>query len=445
MSTLEDTAKLGRSESVAVPQVMLGVLWIALGLWSWSRFGPTWIAAMRPPSTEIVDFYQEWGSARNYWCGLPVYTPHSTSIPRYLGLPSNPKPTMEYNIHPPTSLLLALPLGHLNYPDAVLVWNVISLIALLASLMIVLAVLPVPRALLLPGLAMLPYCVPVYGNLQLGQINIVLGLFVTAIWALERSGRSQAAGAMLGLAAVLKLFPAYLALYYLAQGRVRPLFAALISALGLTIITALILGLDAYHDYIGIVLPWNADFRAFGYNLSIAGLWHKLFNPLAESEKIVPLWRSLALARWGSFCSILVLTLILVVFIRKARTHSQRDLAFATTVVAMLLASPVTWDVSLLLLLVPITVIGCHIGNIQQNGISAALALILLIVWLPQSALEQLLTNGRPMEVFRPSFLLGVASIKFYALLGTVALSLIVLSAELRNHGRVACDGAVGP
>ncbi len=126
-SSLENTAKLGRSQSVAIPQVVLTAFWIILGVWSWTRFGPTWVAAMRPPSSKVVDFYQEWGSARNYWCGLPVYTPHSTSIPRHLGLPSNPEPAIEYNIHPPTSLLLALPLGKLNYPDAVLVWNVISL------------------------------------------------------------------------------------------------------------------------------------------------------------------------------------------------------------------------------------------------------------------------------------------------------------------------------
>ncbi len=262
---------------------------------------------------------------------------------------------------------------------------------------------------------------------------------------IERSGRSQAAGAILGLAVVFKLFPAYLGLYYLAQRQIRPLLAALLCALALTVITVLILGLDAYHDYIGIVLPWNADFRAFGYNLSIAGLWHKLFNPLVEAEKIIPVWRSLALARWGSFCSILVLTAILLAFIRKARTHSQRDLAFVTTMVAMLLASPVTWDVTLLLLLVPITVIGCHIGNRQQNGMSAALAVIMLIVWLPQSLLEQLLTDGKPMEFVGPSFLLGVASVKFYALLATFVVGLIVLNAELRDQDPVAGDGAVAP
>ena len=148
--------------------------------------------AMRPNQDHIIDFYQDWGSARNYWAGLPIYTPHSTSIPRYLGLLSNPMPSIEYNIHPPTSVLLVLPLGQLNYPDAVLVWNLISLVALLASLMIVAMTLSVPQSVILPGLALLPFCLPVLGNLQMGQITMVICFLITAMWrSSDRSGLLQ--------------------------------------------------------------------------------------------------------------------------------------------------------------------------------------------------------------------------------------------------------------
>ena len=78
---------------------------------------------MRPAPDTLIDYYQDWGSARNFRTGIPVYTPHSTSIPRHLGLPTNPNLSIEYNIHPPTSVLLALPLGRFDYSDAVLVWN----------------------------------------------------------------------------------------------------------------------------------------------------------------------------------------------------------------------------------------------------------------------------------------------------------------------------------
>ena len=176
---------------------------------------------MRPEPDHVIDFYQEWASAHNYWGGLPVYTPHSTTIPCYLGLAANPIPAIEYNIHPPTSVLLILPLGRLNYPTAVLVWNVISLVALVASLVIVALMLKVSASLILPGLTLLPLCHPVYGNLHQGQLNLVLVFLVTAIWALDRRDRSTLAAMIIGVAAAIKLFPIYLVLYYAAHGRMR--------------------------------------------------------------------------------------------------------------------------------------------------------------------------------------------------------------------------------
>jgi alpha-1,2-mannosyltransferase len=107
----------------------------------------------------------------------------------------------------------------------------------------------------------------------LGQLNLVLVLLVTTIWALERSGRSSTAGLLLGAAAAIKLFPAYLALYYLAPGLVWPLLATALSFLDLTVVTALVLGLDTYRDYLLVVLPGQAKFQGFSYNQSIARLW----------------------------------------------------------------------------------------------------------------------------------------------------------------------------
>jgi Glycosyltransferase family 87 len=290
-------------------------------------------------------------------------------------------------------------------------------------------------------LALLPFCLPVLGNLQMGQITMVVCFLITAMWALERSGRSSTASLMLGAAAAIKLFPIYLAVYYVVQGRVRPLVAALISFLTLTFITALVLGPDSYHDYVGIVLPWNSEFRIIGFNLSIAGFWHKLFHPCNEGEKIIPLWHSLVVARWGTLFSNLAISVIVAISTRQARTRSQQDLAFATIVTAMLLVSPVTWDTSLLLLLVPIAIIACNTRNHQSGWAPIALMLILPTVWLPQPLLTILATAGRTIEVAPPSFLLGVASLKFYALLGTLALALLALRADYAQAWDRTVDG----
>ena len=219
---LGGAANLRRCIVVPTSQICFTLLWLMLGLWSWNWLGPVWITALRPNRDRVIDFYQDWGSARNFWSGLPIYMPHSMSIPRYLHLPSNPMPSIEYNIHPPTSVLLALPLGRLSYPDAVLGWNIFSLVALLASLIIVVTILPVPWSMFVPTMALLPFCLPVLGNLQMGQITMVLGLLLTAMWALDRSGRSTAAGVLLGAMTAVKLFPIYLGIYYVTQKRNAP-------------------------------------------------------------------------------------------------------------------------------------------------------------------------------------------------------------------------------
>jgi alpha-1,2-mannosyltransferase len=410
-------------------RLMIVTLWLGVGLGTWSWLGPAWLAAMRPHNNQVVDFYQDWGSAHNYWSGLPIYTPHSISIPRYLGLPSNPIPCIEYNIHPPTSVLLALPLGILTYPDAALVWNIISIGAVLASVVVVAMTLPNSKALIVPGVVLLPLCHPLYGNFYQGQLNLFLVLLVTGMWALERAGRYRLAGLVLGLAATIKLFPIYLAIYYISQGRARLLWAALVSVLTLTSITAFLLGLDTYYDYMAIVLPWNAEFRMLGYNLSIAGLWHKLFYPV-PGEQIIPLWSSLAIARWGTLCSDLIITAIVVVAARRACTPAQCDFAFAATATGMLLVSPVTWDTSLPILLVPFTLIALSPVITRSLWLSAALLTITMVNFVPHHILIELMSVNCSSSGYSSMFMLWVPSLKFYMLLGIFLLGLTAYRLE---------------
>jgi hypothetical protein len=385
--------------------------------------------AMRPHAGRVNDFFQDWGSARNYQIGLPVYSHHSISVPRHLGVSFDSVTTVDYNAHPPTSVLLALPLARLDYPDAVLAWNTVSLVAFLASLVVVAAGLHVPRAWFLPALAALMFCHPLYGNIYQGQLTLLLVLLVTLIWAFERSRWSSAAGLLLGAAAAIKLFPAYIAVYYLAQRRIKPLVAAFVSFVTLTCFTAFVLSLDSYRDYVQIVLPAQTRFRSLGYNYAVAGFWHKLFDPAGESGWMTPLWSSPMLASIGTLLSDLVITMILAVFVYLARTREQRDLAFASVVTAMLLVSPVTWDTSLPLLLIPIAVIANGVGS--SRWIAVALVLILMILWMPQVVLTRLALAGHSIRVASWSFMLGAPSLKFYALLGIFALGLTSCRVEL--------------
>ena len=88
-------------------------------------------------------------------------------------------------------MLLALPLTGLELPDAVLAWNIFTVGAFLASLAIVAAGLPELKTLFLPVGVMLPFCLPVYGNIQQGQLTFVLVLLITSAWRwTARAGRA---------------------------------------------------------------------------------------------------------------------------------------------------------------------------------------------------------------------------------------------------------------
>ncbi|MGO9467712.1 MAG: glycosyltransferase family 87 protein [Isosphaeraceae bacterium] len=409
--------------------------WLLVALCGWLKLGPTWLAAMRPAPARVNDFYQDWASARNFHEGLPIYSPHSVSIPRYLGLKSDPNESIEYNAHPPVAVLLALPLGKLTYPDATLVWNFVSLAALALAFCVVAAELALPWRTLVLLLASVVYCHPIYGNIYLGQLNLILVLFVTAAWAQERNGRSCAAACLIGGAAAVKIFPAYLILYYAARWRFRPLFAVVGSFLALCALAALVLGTDAVGDYVGIVLPYQGKFRSCGYNISLAGFWHKLFDPAFESSRVQPLWRCPRLAAWGTIVSDLVVTSVIVSIVRRAQTPEERDRAFALVVTGMLLVSPVAWDVSLPLLIVPIAVIARGAGH--SLVIISALLSIVLVIGVPQESLTALV--GHPRGLASPAYMLAAPSVKFYALLGVLTLLL------RRGGSRICYDSPTEP
>ncbi len=119
------------------------LLWVVLADLALCWRGAEWSRCLKPERVAtgggglmLQDFFQEWASARNWFVGLPVYTSHHVTAPRYIDL--HPVPADPFfpavNAHPPTAVLLALPLGVLSFPHAFLVWNLLSLAALLLSL-----------------------------------------------------------------------------------------------------------------------------------------------------------------------------------------------------------------------------------------------------------------------------------------------------------------------
>ncbi len=287
-------------------------LWLLLaGLVCWWR-GPDYRRAFElelfPSGGAFFqpDFFQEWASARNRFNDLPIYTPHAITLERYLGMrPNTADPHfIAINAHPPTAVLLALPLAGLNFADAFALWNVLSLLALAASAGLIVYHLELPFSLwdLLPAVTLLLLCYPFSQQMVLGQLNLLLLLLLTGTWAADRTNRPIWAGVLLAAATAVKLFPAFLFLYFVLRGRWRVVAAGIVTFVLVTALTALVLGPQAYRDYFGEALPTASLWRGCWHNLSLSGLWFKLLIHTDRCRRLkfsrsceAPRWRGQAL------------------------------------------------------------------------------------------------------------------------------------------------------
>jgi hypothetical protein len=399
--------------------VAWSVVAVAVGL----LLGPGFVRSLRPGRGSLRDFVQEWASARNLIEGRPIYEDQEISLARYLDFhrdPANPTDRffIHHNAHPPTSVLLALPVAWLDYPDAMLAWNLLSLAALAASLWLMnrrLGLASSPWALLPLG-AFLLVCGPFQQQMYQGQLNLVLLLLLTATWAADRAGRPLLAGALLGAATAVKLFPGFLLLYFLLRRDWRAVAATVFSFALLTGLTAAVLGPAAYRDYVADVLPKVAAYQSDWLNASFAGFWSRLFDPTSHQNIVIPLWTSPTLAAAATLLCRVALLAVLVWGLWRIETPADRDLGFGLLLVAMLLVSPVAWDHYFLLLFLPVAVIWQLLRN---AGFRRWLfALIPVILSLPLGWYYGLLIPpGLNGGAAGPVQTLTVVALPFYALL----------------------------
>jgi hypothetical protein len=417
------------------------LLWAALAaLACWLQLGP-FVEQLRPRRDHPLDFFQEWASARNYLTGLPVYLSQRESFTRHLGY-EPPADLLAYNAHPPTSVLLAVPFARLDYPDAFLAWNLLSLAALVGCLVLTVRGLNVRWSwwAVFPAVALLLFCDPFRQQMLQGQLNLLLALLLTAAWWAERRGGAAWAGVWLGTATALKLFPGFLVAYAAWRGRWRTAAAGAGTFLLLTALTAGVLGVDCYRDYVRDVLPTLEHYRNNGNNISLVGFWGKLFNPnnpwsgandvtpeearrLSNWDRLLPLYRSAPLARAGGLACAAVIALALAWVLRPWRRPPDPDLAFALTMTAMLLVSPITWPHYALLLFVPLALLWVRL---PPRGVGRwVFWAAVLSLWVNLNVVFDLtIPGGRAAGVVRPAQTLTVLSFQMYAVLALFVLLL---------------------
>jgi alpha-1,2-mannosyltransferase len=172
---------------------------------------------------------------------------------------------------------------------------------------------------------------PVQETLRFGQVNLVLMVLVVADCLLPRTPWPR--GALIGLAAAVKLTPAVFVLFFLAHRQWRP---ALTAGAAFAVATAagfLAAPRDSIAYWFGGVLtdPERIGSPAFASNQSLAGVLHRWPLPDAWYPALwLPGTVLVLLAGW--------------VAVRRLRARGQDLAALLAVAAAGLLASPVSWS-----------------------------------------------------------------------------------------------------
>ncbi|QDU01471.1 Polyprenol-phosphate-mannose-dependent alpha-(1-2)-phosphatidylinositol mannoside mannosyltransferase [Gimesia chilikensis] len=332
------------------------ILWVILFLCALVVFAPGSIAALRPADGQVFDFFKEWASVQNRLSGQPVYLDQELALEKHLNLKlSTPGAFFDhYNTHPPSANLIAVPFAWLSYQEAQLAWNLTALGLLALSLYWIVEGLKIQMTFwtTLALLTLLLATDPLQQTLIQGQPNLLLGLLIVGAWKTGRSGKSLLAGSCLGLATAVKIYPAYLFLYFLVRRDFRALLGGALSLGLVTLLTVALFGIDAYRDYLSVVLPSLSDVTNNWGNASLLAFWERLFEQ--SSDSVLPVVDSPALLKFAVWSSWIAVTSIAGLAAWRTRNTNFDDQAFGITIVAMLLMTPTTWHHYFIILLLPI-------------------------------------------------------------------------------------------
>jgi hypothetical protein len=276
-------------------------------------------------------------------------------------------------LYPPAFAVILIPLTWVQNDLAVRIWLLIIRAAAAASLLIVYRVIGRPRRGELLGLvAVMTTFFPLASSVLTGAMNSLLLLLLTGAWAAWQRHNDVLGGALVGAAAVFKLFPLAL-LPYLAWRR----HWKLLIAVGVTGLAGLALGFavtSVVHNayYFRDMLPHLAAGTGYRENQSLTGFTARICQPSTANDAGSAGWCGRALD-WP-----LVLLLLFIV-LRATSRPARSGLEFALAVTALPLISSVTWSFHLVVLILPIALL---IRQAFSGAMSRRAGRFLLAAWL---------------------------------------------------------------
>jgi alpha-1,2-mannosyltransferase len=368
--------------------------------------------------------YHGWGDFRAYYSaawalrqGEDLYD--GAALNRVWAEVGDPKlkPDTHGYVYPPLFALLLQPATLLSVHTAARVWLVFNAVFWLLGVLLLTRVLEwspsdLPFWLLLFVALRFE---PALWTLSAGQLNIVVFCLVVAgLYGLKREC-PKCAGFHLALAGALKLTPFVLVAYLLLRRRYRPVlwtlaFSGLFLAIGIAVV-----GIEPHLAFVTRILPFLGEGSASPYNQSLAGWALRLSHAVG----------------WGSgrgTATVLVRAIGLVLFAltiyrirrRELPASAPFDLAdVSLCILAVSIASPITWSHHLTWTLLPLAVIFHRLGSRPSSTWQWAAA-------MGAYAVVGVLDDYYVHPVFSRGPQVLVSSIKLYGLLAMYALVYLI-------------------
>ncbi len=214
---------------------------------------------------------------------------------------------------------------------------------------------------------------PLADTLAYGQIDLVLLLLLTlALWAL-RSGRDTAAGALVALGTLFKIYPILLLAFFVMKGHWRALagfVAAMVVCNGIAIA---VIGWDEHLIYLTRVLPNIGSTTSWVENQTISGFLARL----TDSPRNATIYQNDTVQLLGSVLSGIVSLVACALALRPtSRDSTGYALQYSMFLLLMVLASPAAWMHYETLLIVPF---GNLILHLRERSVSLSYAALLAL------------------------------------------------------------------
>ncbi len=248
-------------------------------------------------------------------------------------------------LYPPGTLLVFFPLSLLEYNQAAwsfFLFNIVLIALLYYKLYSVFLREFRSRIWLLFCFALLIGSDAIMATVKYGQINLPAALAILVAWDWARNGRRPAyVGLLVGLAIVLKTYPALLLLAFLVRRQLAALATALLVPAAFALASVALLGVDLWEDWLfrvaGTASYANSPLAAISpdspFNLGFNGVFSRLLGVTPAAE----------LATFAASVLAVALSALSLWQVRRAGDAKYFDHAFAVLTAVTILVAPLSW------------------------------------------------------------------------------------------------------